>query len=316
MFNKLGTKGLLLAAAVLALIWVLSSIGDGDGKGTVRSVVVQVDTAQLTSVTIVPRRLKGAALEFQRKDGQWTVKDSAGTYTVDKASFDMAMSGFHNMRTLRLGGSMAKHAAKYELTSGVRTSITFRSAVTEPVTVHCGLVDMEAREAGESFVNVEGEDEIHVIEGSVTRALDQPTSSWREHILIGGDPAQWHKVQLRFGDGTGYDLVRTDGIWTVRGEPADQERVGQFLKSLSKGSSSRYADKTDVTGFLPVYTITIQQAQGAPVIVEVFDTGSALVLVKRDRPDLKFWLDRERDMSRLYRPAEYLLKMPAAHHAH
>lgn len=316
MFNKLGAKGPLLVAVALALLWGLSKIGTGGGKGTMRSVVVHVDTAQLTSVTIVPRRLKGAALEFQRTDGQWTVKDSAGTYTVDKASFDMALSGFQNMRTLRLGGSMAKHAAKYELTSTLRTSITFRSAGKAPVTVHCGLVDMEAREAGESFVNVDGEDEIHVVEGSVTRALDQPTSSWREHILIGGNPANWQKVQLRFGDGTGYDLVRTGEQWTVGNEPADQERIGQFLKSLSKGSSSRYADKTDVAGSLPTYSITIHQTQGDPIIVEVFDTGTELVLIRRDRPELKFWLDRERDMSRLYRPAEYLLNKPSAHPAH
>lgn len=316
MFNRLGTKGPLLAAVVLALIWGLSKVGAGNGKGTVRSVVVQVDTAQLMSVTIVPRRLKGATLEFQRKDGIWTVKDSTGTYAVDKASFDMALSGFQNMRTLRLGGSMSKHATKYELTDTARTSITFRWAGKEAVTVHCGSVNMEAREAGETFVNVGGEDEIHVVEGSVTRALDQPTSSWREHILIGGNPANWHKVQLRFGDGTGYDLARTGEKWTVGNEPADQERVGQFLKSLSKGSSSRYADKTDVTGFQPAYTITIQQSLGEPIVVEVFDTGTELVLIRRDRPELKFWLDRERDMSRLYRPAEYLLNRSSGHPAH
>ena len=211
---------------------------------------------------------------------------------------------------------MAKHAAKYELTDTARTSITFRFAEREPITVHCGLVNTEAREAGETFVNVEGEDDIHVIEGTITRALDQPTASWREHVLIGGKPAEWRKVQLRFGDGSGYELVRTGETWTIGGENTNPDRTDQFMKSLSEGRSSRYADKADVTGLAPVYSITIEEAQGRSVVVEVFDVGAYLVLIKRDRPDLKFWLDRERDMSRLYRPAEYLLGKPQPHPAH
>lgn len=316
MFNRIGIKGLLIAAALLAGLWLYSTYGGGEGRGTVRSVVVEVDTTELTSVTIRPRGLKGAVLEFQRTGGKWTVKDSTGTYTVDKASFDMALRGFQRLRTLRMGGSMAKHASKYELADTTRTSITFRSRNGSPVTVNCGLVNTEAREAGETFVNVDGEDHIHVIEGSITRALDLPTSSWREHILIGGKPAEWRKLSLRFGDGNGYDLVRSGGSWTINGEATDPNRTDQFTKALSEGRSSRYADNADVTGLPPAYSITIEQTKGPPIVVEVFDVGAHLVLIKRDRPDLKFWLDRERDMARLFRPAEYLLNKPAAHPAH
>lgn len=316
MFNKLGTKGLLIAAIVLAAIWLFSKYGLGDGKGTVRSTVVELDTASLTGITIKPRRMKGAALEFERKDGHWTVKDSVGTYTVDELSLNVALSGFQRLRTLRLAGSMAKHATKYELTDTLRTSITFRSAGSAPLTVHCGLVNTEAREAGETFVNVEGEDDIHVIEGTITRALDQPTATWREHILIGGNPAEWRKVQLRFGDGTGYDLVRNGDAWTLNNEPVDPNRLDQFLKALNQGRSTRYADNADVAGYAPSYSITIDRGTSTPLVAEVFDTGTHLVLINRDRPYLKFWLDRERDMSRLYRPAEYLLNKQQAHPAH
>lgn len=148
MFTRIGTKGLLIAAALLAGLWLFSKYGGGAGRGTVRSVVVEVDTAELTSVTIRPRRLKGAELEFQRNGGMWTVTDSIGTYTVDKASFDMALSGFQRLRTLRMGGSMAKHASKYELTDSARTSITFRSGDDEPITVNCGLVNTGSARSG------------------------------------------------------------------------------------------------------------------------------------------------------------------------
>ena len=39
MFNKLGTKGLLIAVIILAGIWLFGKYGIGDKKGTVRSVV-------------------------------------------------------------------------------------------------------------------------------------------------------------------------------------------------------------------------------------------------------------------------------------
>ncbi len=321
MFSKIGNRTLLLFGLALALVWAALKWSDRKtGGDTVRGMVMDLDTAALRSFIIKPKSLKHAELRFDRVPAGWTVTDSNGVHPADDRAVRMVLAKFMNMRTLRLAGSMEKDAAKYQLSDTACTPITFFIG-DEPVTLHTGLVNTEYSQEGVTYVRLNDAPEIHAIAGMVTRHIDVPMSNWRDHVLIGGDPTTWKRVSVEVGRVTSYTLVRDTvqmdtvaeqaPVWLLNGERTDPQRVQQFLESLSKGNSSRYADSARLDGLVPFYRLTITDSEAEPMIVEVYEVGTSLVLRNNRRPGNKFHLDSERDMQRLMRPINFLLGAPA-----
>ncbi|MEO8069537.1 MAG: DUF4340 domain-containing protein [Flavobacteriales bacterium] len=310
MFSKLGTRTLLLLVAGLLAVWGISKWWNSrDGGNTLRSTVVEVDTAALRSFSILPKQLKHAEIRFDRETDGWTVGDSAGVHGADQAAVRDLLAGFAHLRTLRLAGSMEKDAVRYALGDTANTRMIFRVEGKAPLTFRVGWVDQTASQEGATFVNVEGEQDIHVISGSLTRMLDRPMSVWRDQQLIGGDPATWTRLTFTVPGGLGYSLQREGAGWLLDGKPTNAERVQQFFEALSKGRNNRYADDTKVDGLTAQYRLVIQDNATEPAIIEMFDTGGKLLLHNSRKPREVFLLDRTTDLARFFRPAQYLLEV-------
>ncbi|MCB0783704.1 MAG: hypothetical protein KDC02_05645, partial [Flavobacteriales bacterium] len=75
MFNKVGTKALLLVVVVLAGLYLLADRYSLRAKDrTFREYVVQVDTTAVVSFSLHPRRAGGDELRFERTPDGWTVQ--------------------------------------------------------------------------------------------------------------------------------------------------------------------------------------------------------------------------------------------------
>ena len=318
MFSKLGNRTLLLLAVGLLVVWGITKWNRSkDGGNTVRSSVVEIDTAALLSFSIHPKQLKHAELLFERSADGWTVRDSSGTHDADQEAVLNLLAGFTRVRTLRLAGTMEKDAVKYELGDTACTRIVFRQQEKQPVTFRAGLVDMAESEEGVTYVNMDGEPTIHAIAGGITRMLDRPKSVWRDHTLIGGDPAAWTRLTFTLPGAQGYVLQRDGTRWLLNGQPTNAERTQQFIDALSKGRNNRYADDANAAGLIPTHRLVILDHTATPTIVEIFDIGDKLVLRNSRKPKTLFALDRERDMQRFIRPAAFLLEVePIPHGPH
>ncbi len=326
MFNKISNRALLLFGLALALVWAALKWGERKtGGDTVQGSVMELDTGAVRSFSIRPKSLKHAELRFNRTPQGWTITDSNGVHPADHRIVRNTLSKFMSIRTLRLAGTMEKDAAKYQLSDTASTPITFVVNDGEPLTLHTGLVNTEYSQEGVTYVRLNDAQEIHAVAGMLTRHIDVPISNWRDHVLIGGDPMTWKSVGVALGGVTSYTLVRdtitvdtsalpaaeAPPLWRLNGEKTDPQRVQQFLGSLSKGNSSRYADSAQLDGLVPFYRLTITDNEAQPMIVEVFEVGTSLVLRNNRRPGNKFHLDSERDMQRLMRPINFLLGAPA-----
>lgn len=313
MFSKLGTGRLVLLVAVLLAVWGIVKWSKSENHGnTLRSTVVEIDTAALRSFSVLPKQLRHAEIRFVREPDGWTVGDSAGMHGADQTAVKNLLAGFAHLRTLRLAGSMEKDAVKYGLGDTANTRMIFRINGKGPLMFRSGSVDQTASQAGATFVNVEGEQDIHVISGALTRMLDRPMSAWRDQQLFGGDPATWNRLTLTVPGGPGYSLHRQGDVWLLDGKPTNAGRVQQYVEALSKGRNNRYADGTKVDGLTALYRLVIQDNAEEPAVIEIFDTEGKLLLRNNRKPREVFLLDRNMDLARFYRPAEFLLELVPA----
>ncbi len=310
MFNKLGTRTLLIVAVVLGLAWFLADrFSEGSQQRTFRSEILRLDTAAVTRIRIVPRGAHRGEIVMDRKGPQqWVITFDGAEHPASHTEIQKLLTEMRALDADRMVGRLSAVEERYELADSLSTRITFTDGGVERSLIMGKRV--QANNGPFTYVTVPGEEEVYAIPGNIGSAADARPDLWRPRELITGDHNDWQRITFTYPADSGYVLERDGPGWLVDSMPADSGKVNSFLKSLTFCKAQSFADTVDVSQRVPAYSVTIEalpehrrdSTRPEPIIVQAYELGFTFVITSNLHPGNVMYFDPQREMPRLFRP--------------
>jgi hypothetical protein len=223
MFNKLGTRTLVIVAAVLGLIWFLADrFGTGSQQRTFRSEILRLDTAAVSRIRISSRVTAHKPVLLERTGAQeWLVKYEGTEHRGSHATIQRLLSELRSLDADRMIGKMDAVKDRYDLTDSLATTVTFTVNGMDRTLAFGKRV--QANNGPFTYVNLSGENEVYAIAGNVGGELDNKADHWRPRELMTGDPATWQRIDRH----NPHRVIRALEVCLISGRPYSTQRSGR-----------------------------------------------------------------------------------------
>lgn len=307
--------GLLTAVVVvLALFWWLGGrTPEVAEQRSFREHLVQVDTARLTSFTIIPApSLDRPALHFTRDSSGWTVTTNGHAAGAFSRPLNALLSTLADVKPLLMAGPEPATIARYGLSDSLAARIVLggpKNTVLRIGTSNSSAKPTLSGSETTTAVMLGGDPNVYLVPGAIDPITDMSFEDWIPKPLVNGDPANWTLITFVFPESRSYSLERTGEGWTVNGQPGDNEKVEKYLWALSRYYASALADPADTLNAVLIYSMrVVDSSRKDPIILGIFDTGERLIARSTLAPP---WLvtafDPKAELPRMFRPPDAFL---------
>lgn len=183
-----------------------------------------------------------------RRDGDWWVVRSGQRFPADPARVQSLLDDFSIVK----GVAWAKgDEERYDLADS--TALWVEVGLPTPLKVFVGKTGPTFEQ---SFVRLNGKDEVYLVQGNWKPRFIQSPEAWRRRNLFDAKPSE--VVAVRLGDRL--EMVHDSMGWTVNGQPADSQKATLWLKRVLGLASFAYLDTLDVDSLglrRPAYTLEV-----------------------------------------------------------
>jgi hypothetical protein len=280
MFNKVSNKSLLIifgALIVIAAIYML--IESSRGERTFKSDIVNIDTTKVTAISIYPRATGHKEVRLFKEGGNnWKVElNNNKTASVPENKIKSLLTMLTQVKPNRVAAQEQSKWAEFKVdTAGTRVKVFEGNKNTLDLIV--GKFSFQQPRQMNTFVRLNGEDEVYETEGFLDMAFNQTPDNFRNNEIVNDDMSSWNKLTFTYPEDS-YELIKTDKDWTINGIKTDSAKTVNYLRTLSHLSGNSFVD-TPVGSQLQKaeFTLTIQSGSKGSIIVNAYgDTTSTIV---------------------------------------
>lgn len=298
MSKKFNNKILLIVFAALLALWLLTQMFDsGKNERNFRTDLVEVDTAQITSVLLNPKEDTGT-IQLAKNNGQWLVQKGEVTAQADPQAVESLLNALVSLKPERLAARSRDKWNDFEVTDSLGTRVKVMSqdqVVSDLLVGKLSFQQMAAqqqmpmqqtRPQATSYVRLAEEDEVYAVDGFLATTFNRPFNSWRDRSFLQLEEDSIRKISFTYPADSGFVAVKADSIWKIGDAFADSTRLTNYLSRLSSLNSTEFVDTFSAEGKQPQYTATIEGHNFQPVTVEGYSVDSVFVLRTTRKPDV------------------------------
>ncbi len=306
----------LLAALVIALAlfwWLGGRTPEVAEQRSFREHLVQLDTALLTSFTIVPSPSKKApALHFERDSTGWTVAADGHVTRAFSRPLNTLLSTLSDVKPLVMAGADPATIERYRLSDSLAARIELGGPKNTVLRIGSSGSSPKPTLSGSettTAVMLSGDSNVYLVQGTLGPITDMSFDDWIPKPMVNGDPANWTQITIVFPGSRSYSIVREGDGWTVNGAPGDNEKVEKYLWALSRYYGSALVNPADTLNAALIYSMrVVDSSRRDPIILGIFETGGRLIARSTLAPP---WLvmpfDRREELPRMFRPPDAFL---------
>ena len=309
MFNKLNIKTLAIIFGVLVLIvaltqWLKSSGNDRN----FRESLVEVDTAKITSITIIPKGQK-EPMVLKKTAQQWDLLYKNKTYHTDHGPVNAILKSLTELRPERLAATGEESREQYEVgeSSGTRVKVEESGKTTAAFII--GKVSYQQNyQSMNTFIRLENEQDIYAVSGFQVMNFNQDLNSLRFKALGKGSYDKISRITFSYPDSS-FTLTLNGKIWNVNGMPADSLNVYNYLQMITNAIGSSFAD--DATPLKqPVYSVLVESDAKNVMEIKAFpaDSTNMFYVTSTANPGAVFSENRDGLIKNLFVPQKHFRK--------
>ena len=285
MFNKISNKSLIIVFGALIIIAAIYIIVESNkGERTFKTDIVSIDTLKVTAVSIYPRATNHREVRLFKEGRNWKVKlDNNLTANVPESKIKSLLDMLVQVKPTRVAAQDKTRWAEFKVdTAGTRVKVFEGNDNTLDLIV--GKFSFQQPRQMNTFVRLNGEDEVYETEGFLDMALNQKPDYFRNNTLVNDDPANWKKLTFSYPDSS-FELVKNENQWTVNGIKADSAKTANYLRTVSHLSSTSFVDNPSgvKTGHAK-YTLTIESTSLGGIVLSAYGdtTGTIITSTEND----------------------------------
>lgn len=309
----MNNKTLLYIFAALLVIFFLTRIFTGDKKSSFDPTVVEVDTSEVTQITLTPKAEGGEQIVLRESpDGLWSATKGDRTVQTPYNKIQGLLGQMSLISAKRIVSKSPDKWSEYEVgDQGSRVEVMAGSKKLADFIVGTFKFDQIKRSAS-SYVRRYDQDQVYFVDGLLSMQFNQGFSAFRNNQLVKINNADVRRLTLQRDDETTIIQQQEDGHWYLAGmEQLDSASVTQYVTGLNNVTGSAFADDFTPAGDPPLKSLTITgNNMPAPVEINCYanrDTSMAFVLHSSTNPQTYFLSDSTGVYNRLFGKLEDLL---------
>ncbi len=310
MFNKVSNKTLLIVFGILVVIAAVYIIVEADrGEKSFKTDIVNIDTAQVTAISIYPRAANHHEIRIY-KEGKdnWKVNlDNNKTANVPESKVKSLLDMLVQVKPTRLAAQDKSKWAEFKVdTGGTRVKVFENGKNTLDLIV--GKFSFQQPRQMNTFVRLNGEDEVYETQGFLDMAFNQKADYFRNNVLLSGDPSEWKKLTYTYPDSS-FEMVKNDNGWEINGTKTDSAKTAGYLRTLSHLNSPSFEDNAsqDALGKAE-YTLTVESPSKRAVVLAAYRDSSNLIITSTENSGTYFNGNQNNLFQKIFIGKKHLLK--------
>jgi len=300
MFKKLNLKTLLIILAVLAGIYLISTLS-GNKERSFRSVIAEVDTAKVTDIKIRSEKLD---LTLRRTgEFSWEINSDGKNYTADRGVVRTILGQFVSMRPERVAATTSEKWNDYEVDKESSVRVTLKGgsktladlyigkfSFTQPP--QSGMQNQMQQQRGKmtSFVRHADGDNVYAVDGFLKMTYQDDLNAYRVKSLVRVNKEDITNIEFKYPN-MQMSLAKEDEKWFLNGLPADSAKTVKYINDIFRLTSSNFVDPATPKTGPATHSVSIQGNNFSPVELMAFPTSDTLIrhiVTSSFNPDAEF----------------------------
>lgn len=284
MFNKVSNKTLVIifgVLIVLAAIYII--IESNQGERSFKSNIVNIDTSKVTALSIYPRATDHKEVRiYKAGDKNWKVKlNDNQTANVPENKVKDLLNMLVRVKPTRVAAQDKSKWAEFKVdTAGTRVKVYEGNDNTLDLIV--GKFSFQQPRQMNTFVRLNGEDEVYETEGFLDMAFNQKPDYFRNNTLVNDNTENWKKLSFTYPDSS-FEMVKDSIHWTINGRETDSAKTAGYLRTISHLSSSSFVDNpSDAVLGKAKYTLTIESTPPGGIVLTAYGDTSGTIITSTE----------------------------------
>jgi hypothetical protein len=310
MFNKVSNKTLVIIFGVLIIVAaVYIIIESNQGERSFKSNIVNIDTTEVTAISIFPRATNHKEVRiYKAGDKDWKVKLSENqTANVPLNKIKDLLNLLVKVKPTRVAAQSESKWAEFKVdTAGTRVKVFEGNDNTLDLII--GKFSFQQPRQMNTFVRLNGEDEVYETDGFLDMAFNQKPDYFRNNLLVKDNPADWKKLTFTYPDSS-FELIKDNNHWTINGIKTDSVKTATYLRTLSHLSSSSFIDNPpDAEMAKAKYTLSIESTSLGGIVLSAYGNTQGTIVASTENDGAYFNGDKNNLLSKIFISKKHLLK--------
>lgn len=254
MSSKFNNKTLLIVVAVLILLFVFFRFyKSAKNESTLKTDIVQIDTAKVSKVLLYPTSQKRKEIIFLKEGKNWKVSDGKITTEIERNRITNLLNQLQEIKSKGLISRTKDKWVEYQVSDTSGTCIKVFEGDKLKLDLIIGKFTYQksdnpyanyggSRVSGTSYVRLADEKEIYAVDGFLTFTFNQPFNSWRNQSLVKLSKRDITKFTFNYPSDSSFTISKQDKKWMLNSQIADSTKIETYLNSLSYKNASSFDD--------------------------------------------------------------------------
>jgi hypothetical protein len=277
--KKISTLKLLGLLAILVLIYAATEFFSNTGRSkSFRQELVAIDTAAVSRVEIDK---DGTSLEIYAEGKSWKVSSNKGRlYNAEDERVKGMLSSLQTIKPSRIASRNKEKWQEFQVDStGTRVKVFENKKKTLDLVI--GRFAVKGQQQFYSYVRLFDEDNIYVADNFMGFSVPTDENSYRNQTITNINRDSISAVRFEYPADSSFSLTKSiRGKWLSESFEPDSTKSQQFINSLSRLSSSKFDNESNVAGLTPLFNVVIDISDQASVELNAFaKTDSTYLLI-------------------------------------
>jgi hypothetical protein len=314
MSKKFNNLYLLIAFAALVLLFVFVKFFQSvKTERTLKTNIVQIDTAKVSKILLYPASEKGQEILFTKEGREWKVSNGKVSTETEKNAVKNMLTQLLGIKANRLVSRTKDKWAEYQVNDSLATRVKLFEGLEEKLNINIGkftyqqINDPYGRNGvvGTSYVRLARDNEVYAVDGFLTFGFNLAFDKWRNQSFISLNKQDIKKLTFKYPGDSSFVAQLVDKKWMVNDQPVDSTTILNYIASLSSKKASTFID-----GFSPVgnpqHQLTIEGNNMSTFTVDAFDNGNGSFAINSSlNPKSWFKSDRKEIFSDIFKSKKY-----------
>ncbi len=309
MFNKVSNKTLLIIFGVLVVIAAVYIVVESEqGEKSFKTDIVNIDTSRVTAISIYPRANDHREIKIYKEgSNNWKVNlDNNKTASVPESKVKSILDMLVQVKPTRVAAQDKSKWAEFKVdTAGTRVKVFEGGNNTLDLIV--GKFSFQQPRQMNTFVRLNGEDEVYETQGFLDMAFNQKPDYFRNNVLLSDEPLGWKKLTFTYPDSS-FELIKNDDEWLINGVKTDSAKTAGYLRTLSHLSSTSFEDNVPAGALgKSNYTLTIESASKGGIVLAGYRNNSDVIVTSTENDGAYFNGSQNKLFQKIFIGKEHLL---------
>lgn len=303
MSKKFNNSYLLIALVALLLLFVfVKYFRSAKTEKTLKTDIVQIDTAKINKILLYPSSEKGKELVFIKEGKDWKVSNGKISKETEKNAVKGLINQLSEIKAKRLASRTKDKWAEYELTDTAATRIRVFEGEKESLNLYIGKFTYQqvndpygggrGNIIGTSYVRLADEEEVYAVDGFLTFIFNKPFNNWRDQSFIRFNKDNVIKLTYRYPGDSSFVVEIRNKKWTANNLPIDSTKIANYLSVLGNKDASSFDDNYTPVGNSQ-FQLVIEGNNMSSITVDAFaKDNNSLIINSSLNPKSWFTSDR------------------------